>query len=149
MPAAPGLPAALERFLELYRAGRYFEGHEVLEAAWLRTRSPLYQGLIITAAAFCKRDRGNAAGAARNLRKALMRLKGLPDVHLGVDVAALRKGLRQRLEGLQAAGIDPDAGTGGDGAWDPGWLRGVMPDLPVEVNPAGARGDEVEWSSGP
>lgn len=142
------LPAALTQFLTLYRAGRFFAGHEVLEAAWLKTGSAFYQGLIITAAAFCKRERGNAAGLARNLRKALRRLDGCPPVHLGVDVEALRAGLRQRLERLRAAGVDPDRGPGGDGTWDPEHLRSLVPDLPIQVDPTAIRGDEPEWREG-
>ncbi|MFO7245706.1 MAG: DUF309 domain-containing protein [Thermaerobacter sp.] len=135
MKASPGLPGPLQEFLELYRAGLYFEAHEALEPVWLRTRSPFYQGLIITAAAFCKRDRGNAVGAVLHLRRALRRLEGVPDVHLGVDVDGLRRGLRRRLEGLAAAGVDPEAPgvRRGDGTWDPQALRKVMPDLPIPL----------------
>ncbi|HEX6987877.1 MAG TPA: DUF309 domain-containing protein [Bacillota bacterium] len=148
MSPRPELPPALARFLELYRCGRFFEGHEVLEQAWLRTRSPFYQGLIIMAAAFCKRDRGNGTGAARNLRKALRRLEACPPVHLGLDVAAVRDGITRRLERLRAEGIDPDGGFAGDGSLDPGMLRRLVPDLPLPVDRAAIRGDEPEWREG-
>lgn len=142
------LPPALARFLELYRAGAFFTSHEVLEGAWLKTGSALYQGLIITAAAFCKRERGNAAGLARNLRKALRRLETCPGIHLGIDVASLRNGIGLRLARLAAAGVGPDGGAGGDGTWDPRRLRDLVPDLPIRVDPASIRGDEPEWREG-
>lgn len=141
------LPTALERFLALYRAGDYFAGHEVLEEAWHGTGSDLYRGLIILAAAFCKRERGNAVGAARNLRKALRYLQRCPDVCLGVDVAALRRGAAERLQRLQAASIEAHGHVAGDGTWDPEGLRSLVPDLPIPVDPSRVRGDEPEWAA--
>lgn len=124
------LPAPLLRFCELFNAGRYFESHEVLEAAWRRTGSPFYHGLILVAAGHVKWERGNPAGAARNWRKALRYLDPLPGRYLGLDV----DGLRRHLRAAAAAAEDP---AGADGRWEPDPPR-------LEPDPARVRGDEPE-----
>jgi uncharacterized protein len=89
--AGKSLPEALRRFLELYGAGQYWDSHEALEGAWRDTGSDFYQALILYASAWVHLERGNAHGVRAQLRKAVARLKGYPDVYLGLDVAELRK----------------------------------------------------------
>jgi predicted metal-dependent hydrolase len=70
--------AALEAGLAAYRAGDFFEAHELLEPAWMGTDVPadraLLQGLIKLAAAYVHAVRGNPAGIVRNLEGARARL---------------------------------------------------------------------------
>lgn len=128
------LPRELETFLRLYKEGYFFDSHEVLEETWLHTRSSLYHGLIILAAAFCKRDRGNPNGVVRNLAKARQRLEGLDEVgsQFGLDIPAIVSAIDVRLQNLYDAGIDPSRAVAGDGRADPAWLKQLAPDLPLE-----------------
>jgi hypothetical protein len=77
------LPAAERRSalvagLAAYRAGDFFEAHELLEPAWMGTDVPadraLLQGLIKLAAAYVHHVRGNPAGIVRNLQGARAKL---------------------------------------------------------------------------
>jgi predicted metal-dependent hydrolase len=99
----------LDRFVDLFNAGRFFAAHEELEAVWReRDGDPFLQGLIILAAAFVKLQRGSAAGAAKHLRAALRYLRAFLPEREGFDVAALVAAIDQRLA-LLAAGAEPAA----------------------------------------
>lgn len=94
------MPPALERALELWRAGRYFEVHEVLEEAWREARGEergFLQGLILLAAALHQEATGRSG--LRNLLKAEARLKGLPSPYLGLDWRPLWAEARRRIGG--------------------------------------------------
>ena len=80
-----------ERGLELIRAGRYFEAHEELEAAWRAAEEPerdFFQGLVHVAVAWYQAGRGNRTGCARQLEKAARRLGPYAPAYRGVDVTA-------------------------------------------------------------
>lgn len=92
--------------LEAYRAGDFFEAHELLEPAWMGTAElaerSLIQGLIKVAAADVHAVRGNPAGVRRNLEGARDRLaSGLEGTITGVevDVAGLLAAIDARLAG--------------------------------------------------
>ncbi|GLV49082.1 hypothetical protein TJA_21840 [Thermus sp. LT1-2-5] len=88
----------LEEALALWREGRYFEVHEVLEGAWLGAQGEerrFLQGLILLAAALHQRALGQSG--LRNLRKAEARLRGLSNPYAGVDWEALLAEARRRL----------------------------------------------------
>jgi predicted metal-dependent hydrolase len=101
--AAAERRAALTAGLEAYDRGDAFLAHELLEPAWMGTRSlrerELLQGLIKLAAAFVHAARGNAAGVAKNLRGARERLAnaGGAGARVGVDVPALIAAIDARL----------------------------------------------------
>jgi predicted metal-dependent hydrolase len=81
-----------EAGLELIRAGRYFEAHEELEAAWRAAKPPerdFLQGLVHVAVAWYQAGRGNRNGCVRQLEKAARRLGPYGPSHRGVDVANL------------------------------------------------------------
>jgi hypothetical protein len=83
---------------------RYFEAHELLEHAWkLASGSDrdLWKGVIQLAVAGVHLQRGNRIGARRLLDRALGRLGTQPDLHRGIDVAALR-----RIAGTARAQLD-------------------------------------------
>jgi hypothetical protein len=105
---------AIDEGLAAYRAGEFFEAHELLEPAWrgtadLAERDAL-QGLIKVAAAYVHADRGNPAGVVKNLEGARIRLArslgaggvGRGPVE-GVDVAALLVAIDERLTVLATA----------------------------------------------
>ena len=82
----------LEAGLSLIRAGRFFEAHEELELAWRAAPAderPFYQGLVHVAVAWYQAGRANPVGTARQLEKAVRRLRPFAPAHLGVDVASV------------------------------------------------------------
>ncbi|GGN02997.1 hypothetical protein GCM10007092_16770 [Thermus composti] len=89
---------ALGEALRLWREGRYFEVHEVLEEAWLEAQGEekrFLQGLILLAAALHQRTLGKSG--LRNLKKAEARLLGLPNPYRGVDWEVLLLEARRKL----------------------------------------------------
>ena len=76
-----------------FNAGAYFEQHEHFEQAWLAEPRPvrdLYQGILQVGVALLQIEQGNWAGALKLFRRGLPRLRDLPPVCQGIDVAALR-----------------------------------------------------------
>jgi hypothetical protein len=95
-------------------ARRYFEAHELLEHAWKRgpeADRELWKGIIQVAVAAVHLQRGNRIGARRLLDRALVRLDTQPEVHRGVDVAALRRTASTARAQLDA-GLTPAADWG-------------------------------------
>jgi predicted metal-dependent hydrolase len=83
--------------LDHLRAGRYFEAHEELELAWRaapQEERDFYQGLVHVAVAWYQAGRGNRVGATRQLEKGLRRLGRYEPEHRGIDVARVRRSLR-------------------------------------------------------
>jgi uncharacterized protein len=79
--------------VEEFNAGHYFEQHEHFEAAWIAETRPirdLYQGVLQVGLAFLQIKQGNWAGALKMFRRGLPRLRDLPPVCQGIDLAALR-----------------------------------------------------------
>jgi predicted metal-dependent hydrolase len=79
--------------VEEFNRGEYFEQHEWLEKAWLAEPRPirdLYQGILQIGVAFLQIERGNWMGAIKLLRRGLPRLRSLPPVCQGLDIAAFR-----------------------------------------------------------
>lgn len=79
--------------LQEFNKGEYFEQHEHLEAAWLAEPRPIramYQGILQVGLAFLQIQRGNWLGAIKMFRRGLPRLRSLPPVCQGINIAALR-----------------------------------------------------------
>ena len=96
---------ALQRGIHLFNHGEFFECHEVLEEAWTPERGPrrlFLQSLIHVAVGLYHAERGNAAGAQRQLRKGLRKLSGYLPVCEGVDTARLHREATAALERIQA-----------------------------------------------
>lgn len=77
-----------------FNQGKYFEQHEHLEEAWLAEPRPIrvmYQGILQIGVAFLQIQRGNWMGALKMLRRGLPRLRTLPPVCQGVNIAELRR----------------------------------------------------------
>lgn len=76
-----------------FNQGEYFEQHEHLELAWQAEKRPIremYQGILQIGVAFLQIERGNWIGAIKMFRRGLPRLRTLPPVCQGVNIAALR-----------------------------------------------------------
>lgn len=76
-----------------FNRGEYFEQHEALETAWRAETRPiraLYQGILQIGLAFLQIQRGNWAGALKMFRRGLPRLRPLPAVCQGIQLAPLR-----------------------------------------------------------
>jgi CheY-like chemotaxis protein len=84
--------AAVAGLLEFNRRD-FFEQHEYLELAWNEESRPvreMYQGILQVGVAFLQIERGNWRGALKLFRRGLPRLRELPAVCQGVDVAGFR-----------------------------------------------------------
>jgi uncharacterized protein len=91
--------------IELFNTRQYFVCHEVLEEVWTPERGPrrlFLQSLIHIAVGLYHWERGNPAGAMRQLRKGLRKLGGyLPECE-GIDTARLHGEAQRALEGIEA-----------------------------------------------
>lgn len=101
-----------------FRAGRYFEAHEALEAAWRpMPRGPdrdVIQGLIQLAVSLEHWRRGNRRGADGQWEKALQKLGDRP-AFLGLDLADLLAQFRRfRAAEGEAPWPQPAAISGGE-----------------------------------
>lgn len=79
------------RGIEELNRGEYFEQHELLEEAWLAESRPvrdMYQGILQVGVAFLQIERNNWAGAVKMFRRGLPRLRTLPPICQGVEIAA-------------------------------------------------------------
>lgn len=111
-------PAELRAGLLAYRAGRYFDAHELWEQRWRTetdaSRRICLQALIQLAAALHKISTGiRPAGAPALLAKCdakLTRLAADDERPFGIDPASLRQKVR-----TLAAGLEPKGGGAGPG----------------------------------
>lgn len=141
MTPAPfaSLPPPLREFIDLFNGGQYFESHEVLEHAWLKNRSDFYQGLIIYAAAYVKRDRDSPRGIWLNMGKSLNYLRPYPGAYLGLRVDFLKnhgENARRRLEAIGVPRVLPRRD-----------LHRILPTITLVPEDNLIRGDEVELGS--
>lgn len=86
------------RGVEELNAGEYFEQHELLEQAWMAETRPIremYQGILQVGVAFLQIQRNNWTGAIKMFRRGLPRLRTLPPVCQGVDIASFRAAAEQ------------------------------------------------------
>jgi len=97
----------LDEAHRLLAAGRPFQAHEVLEAAWKSAPEPyraLWQGLAQLAVGITHAARGNAAGAATLLRRGGDRIAGYRgDRPYGLDVTGLAGWIADALALLDGA----------------------------------------------
>ena len=110
------MPEADPRFgqaVDLFNTQEWYAAHDVFEEIWHETADPerrSLQGILQVAVAQLHLQRGNRRGATILFGEALGRLKrpGTPD--LGLNLEALCRATRQRLEALQQDG-DPESCT--------------------------------------
>jgi len=95
----------LARGIELFNRGEFFAAHEVWEEAWTPERAPrrlFLQSLIHVAVGSYHATRGNPAGACRQFRKALRKMRPYLPEYEGVNTARLSQDTRGLLETLEA-----------------------------------------------
>jgi predicted metal-dependent hydrolase len=94
--------AELQRGIELFNAGAWFEAHEAWEEVWMkcgRGERLFVQALIHCAVARHHARLGNYEGAARQAEKGARKLAGyLPERH-GVDTGRLYSDVQEWLAG--------------------------------------------------
>ena len=91
--------------VELFNRCEFFDCHEVLEEIWTPTKQPerwFLQSLIHFAVGFYHHQRGNFAGATRQLRKGLRKIQGYLPEWGGVRTAAIEQEARRCLEIIEA-----------------------------------------------
>ena len=94
------------RGLEAFNSEHFYEAHEHWEEVWLETSDPdkrFLQGLIQVAAAFHHHSRANLLGTRNLLREGLRKLDNFPERHGGLEIAELRKEVREWLTALAEA----------------------------------------------
>ena len=97
------------RGIDLYNQGKFFEAHEVLEAAWMKTGEPerdLYQGILQIGLAYYQISRGSYRGAIKMFIRGQRTLKPLGKALLGVDLVRLREQARIVENSLRDLGPD-------------------------------------------
>ncbi len=95
--ATPRDPLTYVRLgVALYNAGRFWQAHEALEAAWRQAAEPerpLWQGLIQAAAAMLHRERGNEHGLKAQGHAAMEKLSRPAPEGFPVETARFLQGL--------------------------------------------------------
>jgi len=120
-PAEPQLDREtiqeIEKGVQEFNSGKFFECHDTLEEIWRGIRGPardFFRGLIQVSVGFYHLRNANLLGAPSQLEKALKNLAPYGDRYAGVELANLHSEVQSWLERIQ---------KGGD-------LRGTLADLP-------------------
>jgi predicted metal-dependent hydrolase len=95
----------IDEGVRLFRAGDYFLAHETLEEHWVEAESSerhFLQGLIQLSVGLLHASKGNSNGALLQFKKSASNLEGYPDVHQGIDLAAIRAFLASAPAHLEA-----------------------------------------------
>jgi hypothetical protein len=91
-PCSESLPAGVQRGIEEFNEGKYFEQHETLELVWRAETRPvrdLYRGVLQVGVAFLQIERGNYSGALKIFQRAFRWLQPFRPACQGVDVERL------------------------------------------------------------
>ncbi|HKU56325.1 MAG TPA: DUF309 domain-containing protein [Gaiellaceae bacterium] len=105
------MDAAFKRGLEEIRAGRYFEAHEELEAAWRAASAEerdFFQGLVHVAVAWYQAGRDRPVATASQLEKAARRLAPFAPEHREVDVADVLEQVERAQARVADGSLDLD-----------------------------------------
>lgn len=100
--------AELQRGIEEFNRGDYFECHETLEDIWMLETGKdkrFYQGLIQLSVGFFHLFNHNLRGAESQWKKGVEKLTDYGGEHLGVDLNSLLANMRccqQTLESVRA-----------------------------------------------
>jgi len=97
-----------EKGFIFFNAGRYYQAHEVWEDLWRATAGPertFYQGLIQAAVGLYHLGRGNATGAASQLRKSVDHLTGFEGNSHFIDTLDLIAQLQQIRRDMQTRAV--------------------------------------------
>jgi len=105
---APLHPQA-EEGLHLFNAGKYFEAHEALEAAWNEEKGnvrDLYRGILQIAVVYLHITRLNYNGAVKVYSRSQKWLKDWPDLCRGIYVEELRRNAKTVIAEVQRLGAE-------------------------------------------
>lgn len=99
---------SLERGIELFNGGRYWEAHEAWEESWMPDRKGpdggFYKGLIQVAAGCLHYGRHNRRGAVNKWRSGAGYLRPYLPAHHGIDLQALVESVDGYLAAMAAGG---------------------------------------------
>ena len=105
VPAEPKLEAteiaAMQKGVDEFNSGRFFECHDTLEEVWQGMRGPsrnFFQGLIQISVGFYHLGNGNTVGGRSQLEKALRNLAGYGAGYLGMELEELRRQIQWWLD---------------------------------------------------
>jgi predicted metal-dependent hydrolase len=93
--------------MELFNQGRYFEAHEVLEAAWRAESGPvrdLYRGILQVGVVYLHITRFNYPGALKVYQRCRKWLEPWPETCRGVEIGQLRQDLESVMVALKQLG---------------------------------------------
>jgi predicted metal-dependent hydrolase len=97
---------SLERGIELFNQGLYWEAHEAWEETWMPDRkgpdSGFYKGLIQVAAGCLHYGRNNRRGTVNKWRSGAGYLRPYPALHHGVALARLLRAIDSNLAAMEA-----------------------------------------------
>ena len=103
---------SLERGVQLFNAGRYWDAHEAWEEAWMPDRKGLdggfYKGLIQVAAGCLHYGRRNRRGALNKWRSGADYLRPYLPANQGLDLAALVRATDANLAALESSAEWPE-----------------------------------------
>lgn len=108
-PCSEPLPEGVQRGIEEFNAGQYFEQHETLELVWraeLRPIRDLYRGVLQIGVACLQVERGNASGALKMIDRAVKWLQPFRPMCQGIDVDRLLADAAHLREAIERAGVD-------------------------------------------
>ena len=98
----------LDRGINFFNGGHYFDAHEVWEDLWRESGGPLrlfYQGLVQAAVGMHHLGQGNLNGARAQLTKSLEKLQQYPENFCRIDNAKFVADLQATLRELTPRSI--------------------------------------------
>ncbi len=94
----------IQKGVEEFNSGKFFECHDTLEDVWQGIRGPardFFQGLIQISVGFYHLNNGNRIGAESQFEKALRNLTPYGDCYAGMEIANLREEVQSWLERIR------------------------------------------------
>jgi hypothetical protein len=95
----------LSQGIRLFNDGEFFHCHEILEEVWKSERGPrrlFLQSLIHIAVGFYHSQRGNSAGAVRQLRKGAEKIEAYLPSYEGIETARLHRDALAAIEAIES-----------------------------------------------
>jgi uncharacterized protein len=100
---------ALDRGIEHFNAGRFFQAHEAWEEGWHPAPEPerdFWQGLTQVAVGLTHRLRGNAHGSATLLRRGALKLRHYGEAHMGIPAARIASFAESAADAVERDGVE-------------------------------------------
>ena len=97
----------MNRGIEHFNAGRFFEAHEMWEFGWHPAPEPerdFWQGLIQVAVGFTHFQRGNMTGSTTLLDRGATKLENYGRVHDQIPVAQIASAARAAIQEIERLG---------------------------------------------